>query len=81
MLRPERGAEKTPPNLFNPASDHVHLENDPMTPEEQDQMNKLCARIAVERDPTIFTQLVRQLNDLLEKRQHGLSSEQQEKPS
>jgi hypothetical protein len=52
-----------------------------MTPEERERMNKLCAQIAVEEDPTIFTQLVRQLNDLLEKRQHGLSSEQQEKPS
>jgi hypothetical protein len=52
-----------------------------MTPEEREQMNKLCARIAVERDPTIFTELVRQLNELLEKRQHGLSSEQQENPS
>jgi hypothetical protein len=52
-----------------------------MTPEEREQMNELCARIAVEKDPAIFTQLVRQLNDLLEKKQHGLSSQQQEKPS
>jgi len=49
-----------------------------MTPEEREQMNRLCARIAVEKDQTIFTQLVRQLNDLLEKRHNSLSSEQQE---
>ena len=54
---------------------------DPMTPEEREQMNRLCGRIAVEKNPTVFNQLVRQLNDLLEKKHHDLSSEQQENPS
>jgi hypothetical protein len=52
-----------------------------MTPEEREQMNRLCGRIAVEKNPTVFNQLVRQLNDLLEKKHHDLSSEQQENPS
>ena len=52
-----------------------------MTPEEREEMNRLCARVAVETDPAIFNQLVGQLNDLLEKKHHDLSSEQQENPS
>jgi hypothetical protein len=52
-----------------------------MTPEEREQMSRLCGRIAVEKDSTIFNQLVGQLNDLLEKKYPGLSSEQQENPS
>jgi hypothetical protein len=52
-----------------------------MTPEEKEQMNMLCARIAVEKDPTMFDQLVRQLNDLLEKKHDRLTPEHREKPS
>jgi hypothetical protein len=52
-----------------------------MTTEEREQMNKLCGRIAVEKDPTVFNQLVRQLNDLLAKKHSRLTSAQQEKPS
>ncbi len=37
-----------------------------MTPEEREQMFALCAQIAIEKDPQVFTQLVQQLNDLLE---------------
>jgi hypothetical protein len=81
MLRPERGAEKRHPTYPTQHPTTCILRNDPMTPEEREQMSRLCGRIAVEKDPTIFNQLVRQLNDLLEKKYHGLSSEQQENPS
>lgn len=37
-----------------------------MTPDEQEQMNELCKRIQTEKNPEIFDQLVRELNDLLE---------------
>ncbi len=39
-----------------------------MTPEERMEMNVLCEQIATEKDPKIFDQLVRQLNDLLEQK-------------
>lgn len=37
-----------------------------MSPAERDQIELLCKRITVEKDPQIFGQLVKQLNDLLE---------------
>jgi hypothetical protein len=37
-----------------------------MTREEQDRMNELCKRIAFEKDPKAFDQLVRELDELLE---------------
>ncbi len=43
-----------------------------MTPEEREQMFALCAQIAVEKDPQIFTKLVEQLNDLLEGKERRL---------
>jgi hypothetical protein len=52
-----------------------------MTPEEQELMTALCRRIAVERDSKTFDELVRQLNDLLEKKRHRLEPEQLEKPN
>jgi hypothetical protein len=39
-----------------------------MTPEERDQMNRLCARIQTEKDPHLFDKYVRELNELLEKK-------------
>lgn len=39
-----------------------------MTPEESDRMNELCAKIATEKDGPVFDKLVRELNDLLEKK-------------
>lgn len=38
-----------------------------MTP-EREQMHFLCLRIEEEQDPKIFNDLVRELNDLLEKK-------------
>jgi hypothetical protein len=43
-----------------------------MTPEEKVQMGTLCAQIAVEQDPERFHQLLVQLNDLLEEKEHRL---------
>jgi hypothetical protein len=36
-----------------------------MTPEERERMDSLCRRIATEQDRDVFTELVRELNDLL----------------
>jgi hypothetical protein len=40
----------------------------PMTPEETERMNQLCAQIKTEKDPQKFDALVRELNDLLEQK-------------
>jgi hypothetical protein len=52
-----------------------------MTPEEKEMMHKLCQRIEIEKDPKTFDELVHQLNELLEKKEHRLKPEQREKPS
>jgi|HubBroStandDraft_5_1064220.scaffolds.fasta_scaffold262883_2 hypothetical protein len=52
-----------------------------MTPEEKEMMHTLCQRIEVEKDSKTFDELVFQLNELLEKKEHRLKPEQKEKPS
>ena len=37
-----------------------------MTPNEREQMNRLCQRIQEEQDPVTFDQLTQKLLDLLE---------------
>jgi hypothetical protein len=44
-----------------------------MTPDEREQMAILCQRIAVEQDRDKFTELVDQLNELLERKVQRLS--------
>jgi hypothetical protein len=43
-----------------------------MTPEEAEQLDKLCALIVKEQDNTRFLKLVSELNDLLERRHDPL---------
>lgn len=43
-----------------------------MTPEERERMASICQRIAVEQDRNKFTQLVKELNDLLSLKDHRL---------
>ncbi len=43
-------------------------------------MNRLCERIQVEQDPRIFTKLVGQLNELLERKEQRLASVKAGKP-
>jgi hypothetical protein len=50
-----------------------------LTPEERERMTTLCQRIASEQDRNIFTQLVKELNDLLSAKDHRLE-EKQNKP-
>ena len=50
-----------------------------MTPEETAEMNRLCGLIAVEKDHVKFVQYVRQLNDLLERKEHRLVERDKEK--
>jgi hypothetical protein len=52
-----------------------------MTAEERELMNQLCGQIAIEKDPKTFDELVHQLNELLEKKEHRLKPEQRETPS
>jgi len=45
-----------------------------MTPQEQERMEILCSRIALEKDPADFLDLVQQLNDLLDRSQRQLDA-------
>jgi uncharacterized protein with von Willebrand factor type A (vWA) domain len=47
-----------------------------MTPDERDRMATLCQRIATEQDRDKFTQLVKELNDLLSAKDHRLEDKQ-----
>lgn len=46
-----------------------------MTPEEREKMNALCERIAIEKAPQKFDELVRELNDLLERKHERIHPE------
>ena len=45
-----------------------------MTPEERQLVNDLCKRIAEEKDPSIFQQLVEQLDELLARKEMRLQA-------
>jgi len=46
-----------------------------MTPQESERLNKLCALIETEKDTTKFTELVRELEDLLDRKEQRLKSQ------
>jgi hypothetical protein len=46
-----------------------------MTSDEREQMDRLCERIQIEKEPHAFTKLVEQLNELLERAHHRIDSE------
>ncbi len=50
-----------------------------MTSEEREKMNSLCLRIQNEKDPKVFDDLVRQLNDLLEVKHERIHPEHKTK--
>lgn len=39
-----------------------------MTPEEREELNRLCQKIAVEQDHEVFTNLIQQLTELLSRK-------------
>lgn len=45
-----------------------------MNPEEQKRMSDLCHKISIEQDPNEFTRLVDELNDLLDRKEQQLQS-------
>jgi hypothetical protein len=50
-----------------------------VTPEERERMNEICRRVQEEKDPEIFDQLVRELNDLLETKHERIHPEHRTK--
>jgi hypothetical protein len=50
-----------------------------MTPEERERMNCLCRRIQDEKNPEQFSELVRELNELLAQKQHRIDSDSRTK--
>jgi hypothetical protein len=51
-----------------------------MNQEERQQMNRLCQRIQIEKDPKVFMQLVEQLNELLERKEKRLEQNSANSP-
>ena len=45
-----------------------------MTPEEREQLNRLCKQIIEEKGHERFMQVVKELNELLERKGHRLES-------
>jgi hypothetical protein len=52
-----------------------------MTPEEREKMNDLCKQIQTEKNPEIFDQLVRELNDLIEIKHERIHPEHKATPN
>lgn len=46
-----------------------------MTPEEQEKLNELCRRVIAEKDPKVFDKLVKEMNDMLEKKYERIHPE------
>jgi hypothetical protein len=44
-----------------------------MTSEERHNMNALCARIQDEKDPKVFDELIRELNELFEEKHERIN--------
>jgi hypothetical protein len=51
-----------------------------MTPDERERMYELCGLIETEKDHSRFLQLIRELNDLLERKEQRLE-DRAESPS
>jgi hypothetical protein len=45
-----------------------------LTPDERDRMFALCEQIATEKDQHKFLQLIQELNDLLQRKEHRLKN-------
>jgi hypothetical protein len=52
-----------------------------MTPDERERMAILCQRIATEKNPETFDNLVQELNDLLEIKRNRIRPEDRTKPT
>ena len=52
-----------------------------MTPEEREQMDRLCKTIKDEKDRARFIRLVTELNDLLERQENRLEQNSEEPKS
>ena len=52
-----------------------------MTPEEREKMNDLCKQIQTEKNPEVFDQLVRELNDLIEIKHERIHPEHKATPN
>ena len=50
-----------------------------MTPEERERMTSLCQRIATEQNRDVFSELVKELNDLLSVKDHRLENKEKKR--
>ena len=51
-----------------------------MTPDERERLNQLCSRIQTEKDQAKFSQLLTELNELLEKKEQRFIQEAKKDP-
>jgi hypothetical protein len=52
-----------------------------VTPSERRRLQELCNQIQVEKDHVVFTELVEELNALLEREEERLAAGEHEKPN
>lgn len=50
-----------------------------MTPEERERMYEICSKLQVEQDSNTFTQLMTELNNLLERKEQRLQERGKQK--
>jgi hypothetical protein len=50
-----------------------------MTPEEREEMNRICHQIAIEQDHEVFTNLLQQLTELLSRKDRRLEERDRRK--
>jgi hypothetical protein len=62
------------PSLIIPCCPSLCTEVVKMTPMEREHMDRLCERIQVEKDPKVFTILVDELNELLDRTHQRIDS-------
>ena len=50
-----------------------------MSPEERERMHEICVKLQVEQDHKKFTELMSELNNLLERKEHRLEERDKQK--
>ena len=51
-----------------------------MSPEERERVNKFCAQVQVEQDRQRFTELINELNRILERKEQRLEERESQQP-
>jgi hypothetical protein len=52
-----------------------------MSPEERERVHKICAQVQVEQDRQRFTELITELNRILERKEQRLEERENQQPA